>query len=103
MRIFGLIEAHRTARAAYLVALAEQNRLDQIGDQSADWVGSAKQCARVALSRLVVRAKSLRPMRRISVPSQRIRFARPPQADARSLSLVALVRLTSALSFLSLS
>jgi hypothetical protein len=34
--VFGLIEAQRTARAAYLVALAEQNRLDQIGDRSAE-------------------------------------------------------------------
>jgi hypothetical protein len=35
--VFALIEAHRTARAAYLVALAGRNRLDQIGDISADW------------------------------------------------------------------
>jgi hypothetical protein len=41
--IFSLIEAHRRARAAYLVALAEQNRLDEIGDRTADWV-AAKQC-----------------------------------------------------------
>jgi hypothetical protein len=36
--IFSLIEAHRTARAAYLLALAEQNRLDEIGDLDHDWV-----------------------------------------------------------------
>jgi hypothetical protein len=36
--IFSLIEAHRTAGAAYLVALEEQNRLDRIGDRSADWL-----------------------------------------------------------------
>jgi hypothetical protein len=40
--VFSLIEAHRTARAAYLVALAEQNRLDQIGDRSADWVAETQ-------------------------------------------------------------
>lgn len=40
--VFSFIEAHRTARAAYLVALAEQNRLDRIGDRSADWVAEAQ-------------------------------------------------------------
>jgi hypothetical protein len=40
--VFSLIEAHRTARAAYVVALAEQNRLDQIGDRSADWVAETQ-------------------------------------------------------------
>jgi hypothetical protein len=30
--VFGLIEAHRTARAAYLVALEEHTRLDRLGD-----------------------------------------------------------------------
>ena len=30
--VFGLIETHRTARAAHFVALAEQTRLDSIGD-----------------------------------------------------------------------
>jgi hypothetical protein len=34
--VFGLIEAHRTARAAHLVALKEQTRLDSIGDPLAD-------------------------------------------------------------------
>jgi hypothetical protein len=36
--VFGLIEAHRTARAAHLVALEEQTRLDRIGDRSSDWI-----------------------------------------------------------------
>jgi hypothetical protein len=40
--VFGLIEAHRTARAAYLVALDGQNRLDAIGDRSRDWVAEAQ-------------------------------------------------------------
>jgi hypothetical protein len=39
--IFDSIEAHRTARAALLAALAEQNRLDEIGDRSGHWVASA--------------------------------------------------------------
>ena len=38
--IFGLIEAHRTARAAFLVALKEQNRLEDIGDPSSDRVAT---------------------------------------------------------------
>jgi hypothetical protein len=33
--IFSLIEAHRTARAAYLAALAEHTRLDELGDPTA--------------------------------------------------------------------
>ena len=33
--IFSLIEAHRTLRAAYLVALAEHHRLDRLGDPAA--------------------------------------------------------------------
>jgi hypothetical protein len=36
--IFSLIGAHRTAQAAFRVALAEQNRREEAGDQSADWV-----------------------------------------------------------------
>jgi hypothetical protein len=40
--VFRLIEAHRTARAAYLVARAEQDRLDRIGDRSGDWVAAAQ-------------------------------------------------------------
>jgi hypothetical protein len=32
--VFGLIEAHRTARAAYLVALAEHTRLDRLLDDT---------------------------------------------------------------------
>ena len=40
--VFSLIEAHRTARDAYLAALAEQNRLDQIGDRAADWVADTQ-------------------------------------------------------------
>jgi hypothetical protein len=38
--VFGLIEAHRTARAAYDVARAEQDRRDRIGDRSGDWVAA---------------------------------------------------------------
>jgi hypothetical protein len=38
--VFGLIEAHRTARAAYLVALEEHTRLDRLGDPDA-YLGSA--------------------------------------------------------------
>ena len=34
----GLIEAHRTARAAHLAAIDEQNRLERLGDSNADWV-----------------------------------------------------------------
>jgi hypothetical protein len=33
--VFGLIEAHRTARAAYLVAFEEHLRLDRAGDPAA--------------------------------------------------------------------
>jgi len=40
--VFSLIEAHRTARAAYLIALDGQNRLDAIGDRSRDWVAEAQ-------------------------------------------------------------
>jgi hypothetical protein len=40
--VFSLIEAHRTARAAYLVASAEQDRRDRIGDRSGDWVAAAQ-------------------------------------------------------------
>jgi hypothetical protein len=36
--MFSLIEAHRTARAAHLVAIDEQNRLERLGDPDADWV-----------------------------------------------------------------
>jgi hypothetical protein len=39
--IFGIIEAHRTARAAFLVALAEQNRLEGIDDPSCHSVAEA--------------------------------------------------------------
>jgi hypothetical protein len=35
--VFGLIEAHGTVQAAHLVALAEQTRLEEIGDPTADW------------------------------------------------------------------
>jgi hypothetical protein len=34
--VFGLIEAHREARAAHLVALKEQTRLERVGDPLAD-------------------------------------------------------------------
>lgn len=40
--VYGLIEAHRTEMAAYLVASTEQTRLDRIGDPSADWFGEAE-------------------------------------------------------------
>jgi hypothetical protein len=33
--VFSLIDANRTARAAYLVALAEHHRLDRLGDPAA--------------------------------------------------------------------
>jgi hypothetical protein len=39
---FGLIEAHRMAQAALLVALAEQNRLEQIGDPTACSISDAE-------------------------------------------------------------
>jgi hypothetical protein len=39
--VFGLIEAHKMADAAHDAALAEQNRLELIGDPDADWVTEA--------------------------------------------------------------
>jgi hypothetical protein len=39
--VYSLIEAHRTAHAAHLVALAEQNRLEGIGDPAAGWAVEA--------------------------------------------------------------
>ena len=36
--MFGLIEAHRAAGAAHLVALEEQARLEEIGDLGADGI-----------------------------------------------------------------
>jgi hypothetical protein len=39
--VFSLIEAHRTARAAYDIALAEHTRLEQIGDPAADLISEA--------------------------------------------------------------
>jgi|ERR1700680_1780661 hypothetical protein len=39
--VFSLIAAHRTARAAYLVALAEHTRLDQLGDPDAYLISEA--------------------------------------------------------------
>jgi hypothetical protein len=39
--VFGLIEAHRTARAAYLVALEEHTRLDRLGDPDAYLISEA--------------------------------------------------------------
>jgi hypothetical protein len=38
--VFGLIEAHRTARASHLAALEEQARLERIGDPLADTIAS---------------------------------------------------------------
>jgi hypothetical protein len=45
--VFGLIEAHRTAQAALLVALAEQNRLERIGDPTAYLVSDAEAEAQI--------------------------------------------------------
>src|SRR5258708_19145878 len=45
--VFGLIEAHRTAQAAHLVALAEQNRLEQIGDPAAYLISDAEAAAQI--------------------------------------------------------
>jgi hypothetical protein len=39
--VFGLIEAHRTAMAAYDVALAEHTRLDRLGDPAAYLISEA--------------------------------------------------------------
>jgi hypothetical protein len=39
--VYSLIEAHRTARAAYLVALAEHTRLDRLGDPAAYLISEA--------------------------------------------------------------
>ena len=39
--IFGIIEAQRTAQAAFLAALAEQTRLERIGDPAANWITEA--------------------------------------------------------------
>jgi hypothetical protein len=39
--VFGLIEAHRTAMAAYDVALAEHTRLDRLGDPTAHLISEA--------------------------------------------------------------
>ena len=39
--VFSLIEAHRTARAAYLAALAEHTRLDRLGDPAAYLISEA--------------------------------------------------------------
>jgi len=39
--VFGLIEAHRKACRDHEAALVEQERLERIGDNAADWVGEA--------------------------------------------------------------
>lgn len=36
--VFGLIETHRSARAAHLAAIEEQSRLELLGDADAAWV-----------------------------------------------------------------
>jgi hypothetical protein len=45
--VFGLIEAHRMAQAAHLVALAEQNRLERIGDPTACSISDAEADAQI--------------------------------------------------------
>jgi hypothetical protein len=37
--VFGLIEAYRKAALDHSAALDEQDRLEQIGDEAADWIG----------------------------------------------------------------
>jgi hypothetical protein len=55
--VFASIEAHRTARAALLAALAEQNRLEEIGDRSGHWLASvACHVATEAFDRLIATA-----------------------------------------------
>ncbi len=39
--VFGLIEAHRKADLRFEAALDEQERLERIGDEAADWIGEA--------------------------------------------------------------
>jgi hypothetical protein len=39
--VFGIIEAHRTAQAVFLAALAEQSRLERIGDPAANSITEA--------------------------------------------------------------
>jgi hypothetical protein len=39
--VFGLIEAHRKADLCHEAALDEQEHLERIGDEAADWVGEA--------------------------------------------------------------
>ena len=39
--VFGLIEAHRKAGRDHEAALVDQERLERIGDEAADWVGEA--------------------------------------------------------------
>jgi hypothetical protein len=36
--VYGLIEAHRQAQSAHIIALEEQSRLEQIGDPAADGI-----------------------------------------------------------------
>jgi hypothetical protein len=55
--VFDSIEAHRTARAALLAALAEQNRLEEIGDRSGHWLASgACHASSEAFDRLIATA-----------------------------------------------
>jgi hypothetical protein len=55
--ILDAIEAHRTARVALLGALAEQNRLEEIGDRSGHWLASvACHAATEAFDRLIATA-----------------------------------------------
>lgn len=52
--VFGLIEAHRTARTAHLVASAEQTRLDRIGDPASDdWAQAECEADMAALGDLI--------------------------------------------------
>jgi hypothetical protein len=46
--VFSLIEAHRTAWAAYHVALTEHIRLDRLGDPTANLISDAPSDAQIA-------------------------------------------------------
>jgi hypothetical protein len=52
--VFGLIEAHRTALAAYDVALAEHTRLDRLGDPAAYLISEAPCDAQMAAFNVLI-------------------------------------------------